>query len=146
MKAAASIRVEGLRELQQALRNLDGQTQKQIRVALNKAAEIVAAEARRRAPARSGDLRRSVRVSSDQRSAGISMGSASVPYAGFIDYGNKVGSGHGVGRKDSQDRPFIPTGRVMYPAFLAERDAVQEALEQALVDLVKQSGLSLGND
>lgn len=137
------VRVDGLIELQRSLKAIDGEAQKELRVVLNKSAEIVAAAARLRAPVRSGKLRASIRVSSQQRSAGISEGKANVPYAGFIDYGNKVHSGAGVGRGDSQRREFIPTGRIMYPAFLEKRDLVMETLTKDMAALIEKHGLDV---
>lgn len=137
MVAVDGIRIEGLREFQAALREMDGESQKQLRVALNEAAEIVAAAARRKVPTRSGKARQSVKASSSQREARVQGGSARVPYYGWLDYGGKVGP------KRSVLRPFKRQGRYLYPAFHSEEDQVQTALEDALVALVRGAGLDV---
>lgn len=139
-----AIRIEGLVDMQRALKALDGETQKQLRVALNTAATIVAKGAIRRAPLKSGALRASIRESSQQRSASVSEGSAKAPYAGFVDYGNVVHGGRGsVGKWDQVPRPFIAGGRILYPAFLAQRTNIIAVLNKALHDLARESGLEI---
>ncbi len=135
--------MEGLIELQRALKAIDGQAQRELRIVLNQIAEVVAQDARRRAPVRSGRLRSSIRALSQQRAAIVAEGGAKVPYAGFIDYGNKVGTGAGVGRSDSQRRPFISTGRILYPAFLARRATIVEDMRKGLTALAERNGLKV---
>lgn len=153
-----TIRAEGMREFLAAMKKTDAEAPKAIKAGFNVAAEVVAAEARRRAPVysgpagkltkkgtpvRAGALRDSIRVASTQKAAQIREGSRSVLYAGFIDYGNKRRHGRGVGRRDSNPRPFIPTGRIMYPAFEAKRAEVAELVGDALFSVAKRYGLDV---
>jgi HK97 gp10 family phage protein len=142
--AADAVHVEGLKEFLAKIKALEVATPtKVVRTALNSAAALVVADAQRRAPSRSGALKASIRASSTPTFARVSEGSAAVPYAGFIDYGNKVRSGRGVGRGDSQARPFIRTGRVLYPAFRAQRESVITQLNTTLRDAIKSVGLGV---
>lgn len=129
------IRVEGLREVQAALKHLDGQSQKALRVALNNAVEVVAQDARRRMPYRTGKARSTVKASSSQREARVSEGSRRVPYVAWLDYGGRVG------RNRSVVRPFRPGGRVLYPAYGAHRDDVLDLLTQEIIEVARQAGL-----
>lgn len=131
------IRIDGLRDLQAALKAIDGNAQKQLRVVLNSAAELVVNKARPNVPKKTGRAAASLRVSSSQREARVSFGSAKVPYAGWLDYGGKVGIHHSV------KRPFVKTGRIVYPSYNEQRPEILEQLSKALNDLVVSSGLEV---
>lgn len=136
------IRIEGLIEVQAKLRAMDGESQKELRVLFNEVAEYVAVGARERAPVKTGKLRRSIRVLSQQRQAIVAGGSTQVPYFGFIDYGNVRHGGRGkVGPGDSQRRPFLYRGRILYQAFDARRGAVQELLDAKYSAFLRRKGL-----
>lgn len=141
--AVDAIQIVGLREFRLAIKNIDEGVPVMIRHALNKAAEVVLVDARGRTPSRSGRARRSERVSSTQQYARISAGGSQAPYFGALDYGNKRHSGHGVGRGDSGGLPFIPTGRILYPAFQNQRVHVSAIIGDELTALVRKNGLSV---
>ena len=90
MSEGFRVEVEGLDDLRRELRALeDNLARKELRQTNKDAAEVVAAEAKRLAPARSGKLRASVRAFAGQREAGVKAGSpARVPYAGPVNYGH----------------------------------------------------------
>lgn len=69
--AASSIQIEGLREFRAALRKIDQQLAKGLRDGLKDAAQIVAYEARRRAPVRSGATAASTRAFASGNRAGV---------------------------------------------------------------------------
>lgn len=136
------IEVENLREVAKQLRDLgDAGAKKSLRLANKAGAEIVAAEARNRAPVRTGRLRSSIRATAGQTYASVAGGGAKAPYFGFADYGNKVHSGHGVGRKDSHPRPFFAGGRIVYPALAAKRGEVTEVYARELDRVIDDYGL-----
>jgi hypothetical protein len=137
MATIAPIRITGLREIQAALRQLDGESQKQLRVVLNSAAQAVVGGASRRVPTKTGAARQSIRAASGQREAKVSGGSKKVPYYGWLDFGGKVG------RARSVSRPFLQSGRYIYPAYDANKDSIGKALSQALVDLCRNVGLEV---
>lgn len=131
------IRVEGLRDLQAALKAIDGEAQKQLRLVLNDAAGVVVRGAQRRAPVKTGAYRNTIKVASSQREARVKAGSAKVAYAGFIDYGGSVG------RHKSVKRPFIKTGRVVYPAYYAQQPNILAMMNAGLARLITNSGLAV---
>lgn len=137
MPAIDPVKIRGLRELQKALRDLDGESQKRLRAVLNDVAETIAAGARRRVPTRTGAAKASVKVASGQREAKVKEGSAKAPYAPFLDYGGRVG------RNRSVNRPFVPGGRYLYPTYHANKAGIAPALEKALNALVEDAGLDV---
>lgn len=141
--AADAIQLVGLKEFRAAIVATEGGIPAQVRIALNEAMALVVGRAKSLTPVRTGAGRGTIKASSTANYARISEGGSSAPYMGFLDYGNKVRSGHGVGRGDSQDRPFIPTGRILYPAFRAERTATLDLVNGSLVKLARAQGLAV---
>lgn len=138
---ADGIRVVGIAELQKELRNVSTDLPKDLRKLNLAAAAVVAEEARTKAPNQSGKLRGSIVARAEQRGASVKGGGARVPYFGFIDFGNKVHGGGGVGRRDSHPRPFLHKGRIIYPALSDKFDEVIELYEDGLADLIERAGL-----
>lgn len=131
------VKVEGLRDLQRALKNLDGESQKQLRVVFNDVAQTVVGGAQRRIPTRTGRARGSIKAMSGQREAKVQGGGRKAPYYGWLDFGGRTG------RKQSVRRPFVQGGRYLYPAYAANRDSVQKAVEKGLTDLIRGAGLEV---
>lgn len=162
-----------MKEFLASVKATNAEAPQALKVGFKEAAEVVAQEARRRAPVyrgpakrgvKPGALRASIRTFATQRGAGIREGKASVPYAGFIDYGGTVGrmrtgnfsAVRGTGNQHVHyrarvarqarhfaQRPYIKTGRIMYPAFEAKRGEVQKLAGDALFRVAKQNGLEV---
>jgi hypothetical protein len=81
-----SITVEGAKQLQRALRQVEG-GMADLKVAHAEAAKIVERQAEAIAPRRSGRLAASVRSSGQARQGIVRAGKAVVPYAGVIHFG-----------------------------------------------------------
>lgn len=143
MATVDPIKIIGLREFQKALRDMGQDLPRQLRVTLNSVAETVLGGARRRVPSKSGRARGSLKVASSQREARIKGGTTRVPYYGFLDFGGRVGRGRTGPNTGSVRRPFIRSGRYMYPSYSANRATVHAALEQVLVDLAQANGLEV---
>lgn len=135
--AVRPIQITGLRDLQKALKDLDGESQKQLRVVFNQAGAAVVRGAASRVPARTGKARKSLRATSGQREAKVTGGNKQAEYYGFLDFGGTVG------RKRSVKRQFITEGRYMYPAYSANSASIQKGLEKAIVDMCRATGLSV---
>lgn len=138
MSVVDPIKVTGLRELQASLKAVEDGLQKQLRVVLNDAAELVAADARRKVPQRTGRAAQSLKAQSGQREAKIVGGSKKVPYYGFLDFGGRVG------KNKSVTRPFRRSGRYIYPAYASNRDDVARKIADGLGELIRQAGLGNG--
>jgi hypothetical protein len=129
------VRIEGIRELQRALKAMDGESQKALRVVFNSAAELVAEGAQRKVPRRSGRARASIRVGSSQREARVKAGNArKAPYYPWLDFGGAVGKGRSV------VRPFAKSGRYIYPSYSERRDEILAKLHDELVAMVRGVG------
>lgn len=135
--AREAITVDGLRELQAALRAADAALPRQLRVALNSASEVVIDYARPRVPRRSGAAAASLKVRSSQREARIAAGGRKAPYYPWLDFGGAVGPSKGV------KRPFIKAGRFVYPGVSANRDKIQQTMADALTAVARAGGLEV---
>ncbi len=133
----ASIRIEGLREFNRALRQLDNDLPRMLRLAMNKAAAVVVDYGQARMPRRSGRAVATIKASSTRTSVRVAEGSRRAPYVPWLDFGGKVGRSHSVGR------PYIKGGRYLYPALTDKRDEIQAALESALSEVVSAAGLEV---
>jgi phage gpG-like protein len=135
--ATDPIKITGLAEFNRSLRQLDRNAPKALRLVGNEAAQSVVKDAQANAPKLSGALSASIKASSTRTSARVREGGAKVPYAGFIDYGGNVG------RNGATQREFVKSGRILYPAFNRNRDAVAESLEEGLTKVIEDSGLAV---
>lgn len=134
-RADNAITVEGLRELRAALRKADGEMHKMLRAAQNDAAQIVVNRAKPKVPARSGRARNSIRTASTQTATRVKAGSKRAPYYAWLDFGGRVG------RKKSVKRPFLKSGRYIFPAYSETKDKVEDMLVKRLTDVCKEGGL-----
>lgn len=135
--ARQTIQVAGLREFQAALKKMDADLPKQLRVALNAASQLVIDYAKPKIPRRSGAAAASLKVRSSQRAARIAAGGRKAPYYPWLDFGGSVGPGASV------HRPFYTEGRYVYPGIRQNKDKIQETLETALADLARGAGLEV---
>lgn len=133
----APVRVTGLAEFNASLRKLDADLPKALRVALNKAADVVVDAAVPRIPRRTGKARASLRPSSTRTAVRVSAGSSSAPYYPWLDFGGRVGPAGSV------RRPFLKEGRYLYRAYYDNGPEFEKALRLALVDVVRQAGMDV---
>lgn len=135
--ATNPIKITGLVEFNRSLRKLDKDAPKALRLVGNEAAQFVVKGAQAEIPTLTGAASQSIRASSTRTSARVRAGSTKVPYYGFLDYGGNVGINGSV------HRPFIKTGRYLYPAFESARDQVEETLTKGLVEVAENAGLAV---
>lgn len=131
------IKVEGLREFRAGLRQLDAGLPKGLRVAANRAAQLVVDEAKPRVPRRSGRAAGTIRAASTQTAARVRAGGKRVPYYPWLDFGGRVGPGGSV------RRPFLKSGRYIWAAFAGNRDRIQAELATALADVARDAGVQV---
>jgi hypothetical protein len=134
--------IQGLKELRSALRKVDAQFPKELRLANKAAADIVVPEAKRRAgqsrPNLAGGVARagsrgagSIRALAQQTSAQIAGGSAGVPWFA----GNDRGSGGAYRQFPSASAE----GYILYPAAKAKRNEVVEVYNKMLGELTHEA-------
>jgi hypothetical protein len=133
-----AIRIEGLAQFNRALRKLDADLPKALRIALNEAAKVVVDYGQARMPRRSGRAVASIRARSTRTAVRVVEGGPRAPYAPWLDFGGRTG------RARSVIRTFITEGRYLYPALRDERAAIEKALTGALARVAEQAGLELG--
>ena len=138
MPLVEPIRIEGLRDLQKAMRQASEGSQKQLRVVFNEAAETVAGGARSRVPrGPSGAARASLKPMSGQREAKVVAGGKKAPYYPWLDFGGRVG------RNRSVERRFIDGGRYLYPSWSANRKSILVALAESVARVARDAGLEV---
>lgn len=131
------IRVQGLREFQRSLRQMDSALPRGLRLAGNRAAQIVVDEAKPRVPRRSGKAAGSIKVASTAKAVRVSAGSKRVPYYPWLDFGGRVGP------EGSVRRPFLKQGRYLWKAYADNDQRVQDELGLALADVARSAGLEV---
>lgn len=123
-------RIPGLRANQRALRAVSEDTKTEMKDVHREAAEIVAADARRRAPVRSGRLRSSIRATAVLSGGRVRLGfGGGVPalYAGPIHFGWPA--------RRIRPQPFV------YDALDPRRPDVLKLYEERMDELTKKYGL-----
>lgn len=132
-----AIRVRGLAEFSRALRKMDADRSKQLRLALNESAGIIVDWAKPRVPVRTGAARRSLKAASTRTLARVSGGGSKAVYFGWLDFGGRVG------RKNSVVREFRKHGRYIYQGYYANRNQFADVLESNLRRLARNAGLEV---
>jgi hypothetical protein len=114
MVARPHVEIEGLKDIQKKLRDLDPALAKELKTVNLTVADMVADIARAKVPTRSGKARSTVKAKGEQRFAVIKAGGRKAPYYPWLDFGGQAGhkSGNAIG--DRGKRPFIREGRYIY--------------------------------
>lgn len=131
------IKIEGLAEFQKALRQMDADLPKQLRVILNQASKIVIDWAVPKIPRKTGRAASSVKPRSSQRESRVAMGGRRAPYMPWLDFGGKAGPGKTI------ERPFLSKGRYLYAGLYANTEDVQKVMERGLAELASSAGLEM---
>lgn len=133
------VEVGGLAQLNRALRAVDKDAPKELRLSLNSAADVLIAHARPKIAVVSGAARRSLVAQSTRTSARVSAGGKRAPHYPWWSFG---GEGRVKGRPAK--RPFIREGRDIYPTLREVRPLIESDLQDSLTALVRKSGLDPG--
>lgn len=149
---SARVDVQGLREFQKQLREIERTLPRELRLAGNEAAEVVVDEAVDRANALGGvaaKAARSLRAASGQREAAVKLGGAAYPFALGAEFGGGL---HGRGNPTARGgytTQFLPwrgnqwtfrglefsqhaTGYFLHPAIRDKQADVVEAYGRAV--------------
>lgn len=131
------IRIDGLTQFTRNLRKADRDLSRTMRLALDRAAQIVIDEARPKVPKRSGRASASIRPQSTSTAVRVSAGGRRAPYYPWLDFGGRVG------RRKRTWRQFMKEGRYLYPAYFAKRGEVRRILEDTLLDAISRAGVAV---
>lgn len=132
------IEVGGLAQLSRALREVDDEAPKQLRLAFNGAADLLISRTKPKIPTVSGAAARSMVARSTRTSARVAVGGKRAPYFPWLDFG---GQGRRKGRP--AHRPFIKEGRYVYPTLRQIRPEIEQLLADGIVQVVKSVGLEV---
>lgn len=132
---ADAIRITGLNEFVTALKRLDSEAPKVLRVAFNDAGGTILREARAGVPTKTGAAKASVKARSTPKSFRIVGGSKRVPYYPWLDFGGTTPIGG--------TRQFRAEGRYIYASYFKHRDELAGLLEVALIDAARSVGVEV---
>ena len=128
------LQVDGLKDVQKALRDVDKALPRELRKANLAAAEIVAVEARRLAPRQSTKLLKSIKAQAGQREASVKVGSpVRTPYAGPAVWG------WGSKRNPRPQGGWQPRNLFAQRALGNKHKQVSKAYEKAVDKLTKRN-------
>jgi hypothetical protein len=131
------IAVTGLAELNRNLRRVDAEAPKQLRIALNGAADLLVEKTRPEIPSRTGRARASLKARSTRTSARVAMGGTRARYLPWLDFGGRTG------RNRSVVRDYRKQGRYLYPTLTKVRPQIEQALQDGIVAVAVGAGLDV---
>lgn len=132
------ITTTGIKEFQKALRQLDADLPKTLRLIFNEAGELIVDYAQSHMPSKTGRARASVKARSTQRAGQISIGGNRAAYVPWLDFG---GEGRRRGRPAA--RPFIKQGRYVYAGLRVHNEDITALMARGLTDLARAAGLEV---
>jgi hypothetical protein len=130
------IAVGGLSQLSRALKAVDNEAPKRLRLALNAAADELISHVRPKIPAVTGAARRSLVARSTRTAARVAVGGKRAPWFPWLDFG---GQGRVAGRP--APRPFLKEGRYVYPTLREIRPKIEAQLQDAITTVIRNAGL-----
>jgi len=137
----ASINVDGLPELLAALKAIDKETAKRLRLTNKSVADFVAADARAAAYSLggvAGHVAPSIKAAAGAQFAGVSGGGPAYPMFGGAEFG--------AGSQYPQFKPWrgnsADAGYFVYPAIRQDMDRIETAYKEAIDDLIQEVGLA----
>jgi HK97 gp10 family phage protein len=122
---ASGVHFKGLRETVRSLEKLGVQVS-DLKAAFKKIGNLVATDAKSRAPKKSGALAATIKPSNTKNKSVIRAGSARVPYAGVIHYG---------GYNNIEPHPYLTN------AVDAKQKEAVNVMEEELDKLIRSLGL-----
>lgn len=131
------IRVEGLAEFNRALRQLDSDAPKQLRIVQNDSANLLIDKTRPKVPKRTGAARAAMKASSTRTSARIAVGGRKAPYFPWLDFGGKTG------RNRSVDRPFFKKGRYVFVTLEEIAPEIEASLLAGITSVAEGAGIEV---
>jgi hypothetical protein len=121
------IEIDGLRQVQKALRNVSQESRDDMKETHRQAGQIIVDAATPLVPVESGALLASIKSAPLQRQGRVRLGSASLPYAGPIHFGWPA--------RGIAPNPFI------YEVLDGRRAEVSRLYEQRIDEIIKKNDL-----
>ncbi len=133
----AKIQITGLSQMSRALKKVNADAPKGLRLALNGIADFFIGKVTPLIPRRTGAAAKSLKARSTRTSARIAAGGNKARYYPWLDFGGRVGKNRSV------ERPFYSEGRYIDPTLRRERPEIEKRLGAALVAVVEGAGLDV---
>lgn len=135
---AETIKVDGLKEFIRAIKALDADLPKAVRVGLNEAAAIIVDYAKPKVPRRTGRAAAAIRPQSTAKLVRITEGGKRAPYMPWLDFGGTIRP-----RGQTKHRPFIKDGRFLYAGLADRREQVLAKVQEVLVAAATSAGVEV---
>lgn len=132
---ADPIHISGLREFNRALKGLDSNLPKGVRLALNEASDFIVDRAVPKVARRTGRAARTLKAKSTRTEARVSGGGSRAPYYPWLDFGGRTGKNRSV------HRAFLKDGRYLYATYFENRDKFVDIVGDALKKVADDAGL-----
>jgi len=132
----AKIEVGGLARLSRGLKAVDTDAPKELRLALNAAANLLVEHTRPKIPQLTGAARRSLVARSTRTSARVAIGGKRAPYFPWLDFG---GQGRRPGRP--AQRQFLREGRYVYTLEPPLLGKIEQQLQDSITAVIANAGL-----
>lgn len=133
------LEIRGIKELNRALKKVDSDLPKGVRVALNGCSDFLIGKVQPQIPKVTGRAARSMRAASTRNEVRIKVGTRVAPYYPWLDFG---GQGRVAGRPP--ERTFAKEGRYLYPTARKSSTEFQRVTENALTGVIRGAGLQEG--
>jgi hypothetical protein len=137
------LEVHGLIEFQNALKQVEGGLDREVRKALKAVAMGVVRRARSKMANPGGNAAMSIKAKATDKFVNITAGGTRAEYFPWLDFGGTTGRGHGPGGGGSIVRPWAPGGRYIYPAVAESSDEIGEQVTDVILDAAKRAGLDV---
>jgi hypothetical protein len=133
-----AVKIDGLDEFRRSLDTMRAGLPKMVQASLGVVIDEVIDYARPRIPKRTGKAAASLKAKVNARTASVSMGGASAPYAPWLDFG-----GQGKRRGRPSARPFLKEGRYVYKALAVRKGDIDDIMSAGLDELARSAGLDV---
>lgn len=130
-----TIRAVGLADTVRALKQVDKELPKELRLGLNRVVDVLVGLIRPKVPTLTGAARASIKSRSTQTVARIAVGGDKASYYPWLDFGGAVG------RNKSVRRSFVQEGRYVYPTLRENRNEIMQQLEDVTTEVTARAGL-----
>lgn len=134
MPDSVKVEVRGIRELAGALKRVDDELPKELKVAFLKIAEKVVGVAAGNVPVISGKAAGSIKPRASTRGGSLAFGGTAAEYFPWLEWGGRVG------RNKSIELPVARPGRYVYSAIISQKEETAAAAEKAVADAAKHAG------
>ena len=131
------IGIVGLNEFTRALKKLDADLPKMVRLANNSAADLLIKKTQPLIPSKKGNARNSLKARSTRTSARIQVGGPKAPYYPWLDFGGRTG------KNKSVVRPFYKEGRYLYPTLRKYGQEISQQQHDSMAEIAKAAGLGV---